>query len=92
MQCRFTIADPDGHGLTFATLSVSGRAAILDNLAKNSTQARRIEGTLERIPMLSANIKDIAIVFMVADLARTHRFYTETLGIAFEVEDIAAAT
>jgi len=39
--------------------------------------------------MLSANIKDIAIVFLVADLARTHRFYTQTLGIAFEVEDIA---
>jgi glyoxylase I family protein len=37
--------------------------------------------------MLYAQIKNVAIVFLVADLARTHRFYTETLGFAFEVED-----
>lgn len=37
--------------------------------------------------MLNAQIKNLAVVFLVSDLARTHRFYTETLGIAFEVED-----
>ena len=38
--------------------------------------------------MLSARIKDIAIVFMVKDLARTLRFYTQTLGLTFEVDDV----
>lgn len=38
-------------------------------------------------PMLNAQIKNLAIVFVVTDLARTHRFYAETLGIAFEVTD-----
>jgi glyoxylase I family protein len=37
--------------------------------------------------MLNGQIKNLAIVFVVADLVRTHRFYVETLGIAFEVED-----
>jgi hypothetical protein len=37
--------------------------------------------------MLNAQIKKVAIVFVVTDLARTHRFYAETLGIAFEVTD-----
>ena len=37
--------------------------------------------------MLNAQIKNLAIVFVVADLARTHRFYSKTLGLAFEVED-----
>ncbi|MBX3184622.1 MAG: VOC family protein [Polyangiaceae bacterium] len=37
--------------------------------------------------MLSAQVKNLAIVFIVTDLARTHRFYTETLGLSFEVED-----
>lgn len=38
--------------------------------------------------MLNTHIKDLAIVFIVADLVRTHRFYAETLGLVFEVEDI----
>jgi predicted enzyme related to lactoylglutathione lyase len=37
--------------------------------------------------MLNAQIKNLAIVFVVADLTRTHRFYAKTLGLAFEVED-----
>jgi glyoxylase I family protein len=37
--------------------------------------------------MLNAQLKNLAIVFIVADLRRTHRFYTEILGISFEVED-----
>lgn len=37
--------------------------------------------------MLNAQIKNLAVVFVVADLARTHRFYSKTLGLAFEVED-----
>ena len=37
--------------------------------------------------MLNAQIKNLAVVFIVADLARTHRFYAQTLGLAFEVED-----
>lgn len=37
--------------------------------------------------MLNAQIKNLAIVFIVADLARTHRFYSNTLGLGFEVED-----
>jgi glyoxylase I family protein len=38
--------------------------------------------------MLNAQIKNLALVFIVADLDRTHRFYSKTLGLAFEVEDI----
>jgi len=37
--------------------------------------------------MLNAQIKNLAIVFVVKDLVRTHRFYSKTLGLAFEVED-----
>ncbi len=37
--------------------------------------------------MLHAHIQGVAIVFTVEDLRRSHRFYTETLGIPFEVED-----
>ena len=37
--------------------------------------------------MLNGQIKNIGIVFIVADLARSHRFYAETLGLTFEVED-----
>ena len=37
--------------------------------------------------MLNAQIKNLAIVFIVPDLARSHRFYSETLGLAFEVQD-----
>jgi len=37
--------------------------------------------------MLNAQIKNLAIVFVVTDLARSHRFYSKTLGLAFEVED-----
>lgn len=37
--------------------------------------------------MLNAQIKNLAIVFVVADLARAHRFYSKTLGLTFEVED-----
>ena len=37
--------------------------------------------------MLNGQIKNLAIVFLVTDLRRAHRFYAETLGIAFEVTD-----
>jgi glyoxylase I family protein len=37
--------------------------------------------------MLSGQIKNLAVVFVVTDLARTRRFYAETLGLTFEVED-----
>ena len=37
--------------------------------------------------MLNAQLKNLAIVFVVADLRRAYRFYSETLGLAFEVED-----
>jgi|SRR5687768_16062139 len=37
--------------------------------------------------MLNAQIKNLAIVFMVKDLRRTHKFYAETLGLSFEVTD-----
>ena len=37
--------------------------------------------------MLNGQIKNLAIVFIVADLARAHRFYSKTLGLSFEVED-----
>lgn len=37
--------------------------------------------------MLNAQLKNLAIVFVVTDLAQTHHFYSETLGLAFEVVD-----
>lgn len=37
--------------------------------------------------MLNAQIKNLAVVFVVNDLARSHRFYAQTLGLSFEVED-----
>jgi predicted enzyme related to lactoylglutathione lyase len=37
--------------------------------------------------MLNGQIKNLAIVFVVADLTRAHRFYSKTLGLTFEVED-----
>jgi len=37
--------------------------------------------------MLSGQIKNLAVVFVVTDLARSRRFYGETLGLTFEVED-----
>jgi glyoxylase I family protein len=37
--------------------------------------------------MLHGQIKNLAVVFIVKDLARTHRFYAETLGLPFEVTD-----
>lgn len=37
--------------------------------------------------MLNAQIKNLAVVFIVKDLVRTHRFYRKTLGLEFEVED-----
>jgi glyoxylase I family protein len=37
--------------------------------------------------MLNAQIKNVAVVFLVKDLRRTHRFYAETLGLTFEVTD-----
>ena len=37
--------------------------------------------------MLNAQIKNLGIVFIVADLVRSHRFYAETLGLTFEVVD-----
>jgi glyoxylase I family protein len=38
--------------------------------------------------MLNGQIKNLAIVFVVPDVARSHRFYSQTLGLAFEVADI----
>ncbi|HEY6726368.1 MAG TPA: VOC family protein [Polyangiaceae bacterium] len=38
--------------------------------------------------MLNAQIKNVAIVFIVQNLARSHRFYSETLGLEFEVVDL----
>jgi glyoxylase I family protein len=37
--------------------------------------------------MLNGQIKNVAIVFTVPDLARAHGFYAKTLGLGFEVED-----
>ncbi len=37
--------------------------------------------------MLNAQIKNLGIVFMVADLRRAHHFYADTLGLQFEVTD-----
>lgn len=37
--------------------------------------------------MLTNRIKNLAVVFVVADLARTHRFYADVLGLTFEVVD-----
>ena len=37
--------------------------------------------------MLNDQLKNLAIVFFVTDLARSHRFYATTLGLTFEVED-----
>lgn len=37
--------------------------------------------------MLNAQLKNLAIVFVVTDLTRTHTFYSKTLGLTFEVED-----
>lgn len=37
--------------------------------------------------MLSGQLKNLAIVFVVTDLARSHAFYSKTLGLAFEVTD-----
>ncbi len=37
--------------------------------------------------MLHGQLKNLAVVFIVADLVRSHRFYKATLGLPFEVED-----
>ncbi len=37
--------------------------------------------------MLNGQLKNLAIVFLVADLTRTHAFYSKTLGLSFEVAD-----
>jgi predicted enzyme related to lactoylglutathione lyase len=37
--------------------------------------------------MLNGQLKNLAIVFVVTDLARSHAFYSKTLGLAFEVTD-----
>jgi glyoxylase I family protein len=37
--------------------------------------------------MLNGQLKNLAIVFIVKDLKRTHAFYAKTLGLSFEVED-----
>jgi len=37
--------------------------------------------------MLNGQLKNLAIVFIVADLARSHAFYSKTLGLGFEVTD-----
>jgi len=39
--------------------------------------------------MLNDQIRNLAIVFVVADLVPSHRFYSKTLGLVFEVEDFA---
>jgi len=38
--------------------------------------------------MLNAQIKNVAVVFIAPNLARSHRFYAETLGLKFEVVDL----
>lgn len=38
--------------------------------------------------MLNGQIKNVGIVFTVADLPRSQRFYGETLGLTFEVVDL----
>lgn len=40
--------------------------------------------------MLNPHIKNLGVVFTVADLGRTLRFYSETLGLVFEVADVEA--
>jgi predicted enzyme related to lactoylglutathione lyase len=37
--------------------------------------------------MLNGQLKNLAVVFVVADLKRTHAFYSGTLGLDFEVTD-----
>jgi predicted enzyme related to lactoylglutathione lyase len=37
--------------------------------------------------MLNGQLKNLAIVFIVTDLARSHAFYSRTLGLEFEVTD-----
>ena len=37
--------------------------------------------------MLNGQIKNLGVFFYARDLARTHRFYAQTLGLTFEVED-----
>ncbi len=37
--------------------------------------------------MLNAQLKNLAVVFVVSDLTRAHGFYARTLGLTFEVED-----
>jgi len=37
--------------------------------------------------MLNGKLKNLAIVFIVTDLARSHAFYAKTLGLEFEVAD-----
>jgi predicted enzyme related to lactoylglutathione lyase len=37
--------------------------------------------------MLNGQLKNLAIVFVVIDLARSHAFYAKTLGLTFEVAD-----
>ena len=37
--------------------------------------------------MLNGQLNNLAIVFLVKDLGATHRFYSGTLGFAFEVAD-----
>jgi hypothetical protein len=39
-----------------------------------------------RAPLVE--VENLAVVFMVEDLGRTHRFYAETLGLTFEVVDL----
>ncbi len=41
--------------------------------------------------MLYAQIKNLAIVFTVRDLKRTHQFYSRTLGLPFEVADFESS-
>lgn len=38
--------------------------------------------------MLNGQIKNLAIVFVVTNIARSHEFYSKTLGLAFEVTDL----
>ena len=37
--------------------------------------------------MLNGQLKNLAIVFVVTDLKRSHAFYAKTLGLTFEVTD-----
>jgi glyoxylase I family protein len=77
------VGDPDGHGLIFAeVLTLRRRTATTGASVPNSRAPEKGP------PCSTASSRTSRFVFYVTDLARTHRFYAETLGVAFEVEDL----